>query len=475
MEKILSDLVSTINFVLWDYLLIYALLGIGLFFSIYLGVPQLTKLGAAFKSVFGGLFAKKDAADKDHKSLSQFQALAVAVSAQIGTGNVAGVATAITAGGPGAVFWMWFSAVLGMSTIFAEALLAQKYRVVSHGKYIGGPAFYITHGLTPKIGRSTARFLSGGFSIALIIALGFIGNATQSNSISSAVTVAFNIPPLAVGIGLAVLAGLIIVGGVDRIAKIAQFVVPFMAIIYIICAIVILFKFSSHIAPMFNHIFTAAFNPQAVLGGAAGIGMREAVRFGVARGLFSNEAGMGSTPHAHATADVQHPVQQGMAAFVGVFIDTLLVCTATALIILLTDADKLGLQGAAVTQQAFVIAFGSGGAQMLAVCLTFFAFTTIIGWYYFGESNIRFLFHGCHLAVYRTLVLLAIVLGTLGKVDVVWNLSDMFNGFMVIPNLIALFLLRKEIRAVYDDYLAQKKAGGALSYHYEFHEYHEQQ
>ena len=475
MEKILSDLVSTINFVLWDYLLIYALLGIGLFFSIYLGVPQLTKLGAAFKSVFGGLFAKKDAADKDHKSLSQFQALAVAVSAQIGTGNVAGVATAITAGGPGAIFWMWFSAVLGMSTIFAEALLAQKYRVVSHGKYIGGPAFYITHGLTPKIGRSAARFLSGGFSIALIIALGFIGNATQSNSISSAVTVAFNIPPLAVGIGLAVLAGLIIVGGVDRIAKITQFVVPFMAIIYIICAIVILFKFSSHIAPMFNHIFTAAFNPQAVLGGAAGIGMREAVRFGVARGLFSNEAGMGSTPHAHATADVQHPVQQGMAAFVGVFIDTLLVCTATALIILLTDADKLGLQGAAVTQQAFVIAFGSGGAQLLAVCLTFFAFTTIIGWYYFGESNIRFLFHGRHLAIYRTLVLLAIVLGTLGKVDVVWSLSDMFNGFMVIPNLIALFLLRKEIRAVYDDYLAQKKAGDALSYHYEFHEYHEQQ
>ena len=472
MEKILSDLVSTINFVLWDYLLIYALLGIGLFFSIYLGVPQLTKLGAAFKSVFGGLFAKKDAADKDHKSLSQFQALAVAVSAQIGTGNVAGVATAITAGGPGAVFWMWFSAVLGMSTIFAEALLAQKYRVVSHGKYIGGPAFYITHGLTPKIGRSAARFLSAGFSVALIIALGFIGNATQSNSISSAVTVAFNIPPLAVGIGLAVLAGLIIVGGVDRIAKIAQFVVPFMAIIYIICAIVILFKFSSHIAPMFNHIFTAAFNPQAVLGGAAGIGMREAVRFGVARGLFSNEAGMGSTPHAHATADVQHPVQQGMAAFVGVFIDTLLVCTATALIILLTDADQLGLQGAAVTQQAFVIAFGSGGAQLLAVCLTFFAFTTIIGWYYFGESNIRFLFHGRHLAVYRTLVLLAIVLG---KVDVVWSLSDMFNGFMVIPNLIALFLLRKEIRAVYDDYLAQKKVGGALSYHYEFHEYHEQQ
>ena len=475
MEEMLSALVGAVNLVLWDYLLIYALLGIGLFFTIYLGAPQVTKLGAGFKSVFGGLFAKKDPADKDHKSLSQFQALAVAVSAQIGTGNVAGVATAITAGGPGAVFWMWFSAVLGMSTIFAEALLAQKYRVVSHGKYIGGPAFYITHGLTPKIGRGAARFLSGFFSIALIIALGFIGNATQSNSIASAVTVAFDVPALAVGIGLAALAGLIIVGGVNRIANVAQFVVPFMAVIYIICAVVILFQFSDHISPMINHIFVAAFNPEAVLGGAAGIGMREAVRFGVARGLFSNEAGMGSTPHAHATADVNHPVQQGMAAFVGVFIDTILVCTATALIILLTDADKLGLQGAAVTQQAFVIAFGGFGSQLLAICLTFFAFTTIIGWYYFGASNIRFLFRGRHLGIYRTLVLAAIVLGTLGKVDLVWSLSDMFNGFMVIPNLIALFMLRKEIRAVYTDYLAQKKAGAGLSYQYEFHEFHDNQ
>jgi len=306
---------------------------------------------------------------------------------------------------------------------------------------------------------------------------GFIGkgpgNATQANSIASSVTIAFNVPALAVGITLAVLAGMIIVGGVNRIANIAQFVVPFMAIIYILCAVVILFEFSDHIVPMFNHIFTAAFNPEAVLGGAAGIGMREAVRYGVARGLFSNEAGMGSTPHAHATADVNHPVQQGLAAFIGVFIDTILVCTATALIILLTDANLSGEQGAAVTQFAFSKAFPGFGSQLLAVCLTFFAFTTIIGWYYFGESNIRFLFRGKHLGIYRALVLLAIVLGTLGKVDLVWSLSDMFNGFMVIPNLIALFLLRKEIRAVYDDYLAQKKAGKGLSYQYEFHEFHD--
>ena len=468
MENILSVLVGTVNRFLWDYLLIYALLGIGLFFTLYLGAPQILKFGAGFKSVFGGLFAKRD---KDDKSLSQFQALAVAISAQIGTGNVAGVATAITAGGPGAIFWMWVSAVLGMSTIFAEALLAQKYRVVSHGKYIGGPAFYITHGLTPKIGRGAARFLSGFFSIALIIALGFIGNATQANSIASAVNIAFGVPSLTVGIVLAVFTGMIVIGGVNRIANIAQFVVPFMAVVYILCAVVILFEFSDHIIPMLNHIFVSAFNPEAVLGGAAGIGMREAIRFGVARGLFSNEAGMGSTPHAHATADVKHPVQQGMAAFVGVF--TILVCTATALIILLTDANLSSGQGAAVTQFAFNKAFPGFGSQLLAVCLTFFAFTTIIGWYYFGESNIRFLFRGRHLGIYRALVLFAIVLGTLGKVDLVWSLSDMFNGFMVIPNLIALFLLRKEIRAIYDDYLAQEKSGQGLSYQYEFHEFHD--
>ena len=345
--------------------------------------------------------------------------------------------------------------------------------MISHGKYIGGPAFYITHGLTKKIGRGKARFLSGFFSIALIIALGFIGNATQANSIAGAVHIAFGLPEIAVGLVLAAAAGAIFIGGINRIANFAQFVVPFMAVIYILCALVILFQYADYAGAMMRHIFQAAFDPQAVLGGAAGIGMKEAVRYGVARGLFSNEAGMGSTPHAHATANVAHPALQGMAAFVGVFIDTILVCTATALIILLTEANTLGLNGAAVTQQAFSMAFGGWGAGLLAVCLTFFAFTTIIGWYYFGESNVRFLFKGRFLNGYRALVLLAIVLGTLGKVDLVWALSDMFNGFMVIPNLIALFLLRGEIKAVYDDYLAKVRAGKAVDYDYEVHEYHD--
>lgn len=466
----MENIINSINAFLWDYLLIYALLGIGLFFTVYLGAPQITKMGAGFKSVFGGLFRKKE---KNEHALSQFQALAVAISAQIGTGNVAGVATAITAGGAGAIFWMWVSAILGMSTIFAEAILAQKYRVLADGKYIGGPAFYIIHGLSKIIGNGKARFLSGVFSIALIIALGFIGNATQANSIAGAVNMAFGVPNVLIGIVLAVLAGLIFIGGIKRIANVAQFVVPFMALVYLVCAIVILFMFSEHIGSMVAHIFKAAFTPDAALGGAAGIGVREAIRFGVARGLFSNEAGMGSTPHAHATAHVAHPVLQGMAAFVGVCIDTLLVCTATALIILLTDANLAGFKGVAVTQHAFTLALGGAGAGILAVCLTFFAFTTIIGWYYFGETNIRFLFKNKFLNVYRALVLLAIVLGTLGKVDFVWTLSDLFNGFMVIPNLIALFLLRKEVKAVYADYLQQKQLGKPISYQYEVHEYHE--
>lgn len=457
MEALLEKVVGAVNTVLWDYLLIYALVGIGLFFTIYLGAPQLTRFGKAFATVFGGIFNRKKTQDaQDSQLLSQFQALAVAVSAQIGTGNVAGVATAIVAGGPGAIFWMWLSAFFGMATIFAEAVLAQKYRVLSGGKYIGGPAFYITHGLGPRIGVSAARALAGFFAVAIIIALGFIGNATQSNSITSAIVVAFHLPPLATGIAIAAFVGMIVWGGVNRIAQFAQLVVPLMAVVYIICALVILFMFSEHIPAMIRQIVVGAFDPAALGGGLAGITVREAIRFGVARGLFSNEAGMGSTPHAHATAQVRHPVQQGMAAFVGVFVDTMLVCTATALAILVTDANLLGLKGAAVTQEAFNIAFGGFGQKLLAVCLTFFAFTTIIGWYYFGESNIRYLFKNKYLNIYRMLVLMAVVLGALGKVDLVWSLSDMFNGFMVIPNLIALFLLRHDVRALVDDYLQRK-------------------
>lgn len=464
----LETIVTAINDVLWGYILMYALVGIGIFFTIYLGAPQFIRFGPACRQVFGRLYkGHKPEGSNNEKSISSFQALAVAISAQVGTGNVAGVATAIMAGGPGAIFWMWLSAMFGMATIFSEAILAQHYREDIKGQFIGGPAFYISKGLKNIIGSNSANFLAYFFSIAIIIALGFIGCMVQSNSIASSVNSAFGFEPIYIGISIALLAGLIFIGGIQRIATFAQLVVPFMALLYILCAIAILFKFSDHIMPTLQYIFEGAFNPSAIGGGALGITMKEAIRFGVARGLFSNEAGMGSTPHAHATALVLHPVLQGFVAFFGVFFDTIIICTATALIILLTGSHELGLSGALITQQAFATAFGDIGPAIIAICLTFFAFTTVVGWYYFGESNIRFLFKQKNIAIhiYRIIVLVFIVLGSAGKVDFVWNLSDMFNGIMVIPNLIALILLRKEIKSILKHY-DESRQDGPPSYEY---------
>lgn len=462
----LQTIVNNINDILWGYVLIYALVGIGIFFTIYLGFPQFIRFGPAVRQVFGKLYKNKPT-DRDGKSISSFQALAVAISAQVGTGNIAGVATAIMAGGPGAIFWMWISALGGMGTIFAEAILAQRYREEVQGKFIGGPAFYISKGLSQVIGSGLSKFLAGFFAIAIIIALGFIGNMVQSNSIASAVNNAFAIEPIYVGIGLAIVAGMIFIGGIQRIAHVAQLVVPAMAAIYILCTIAILYLYHDQIIPTLHNIVIGAFDPQAIGGGILGVGMKEAVRFGVARGLFSNEAGMGSTPHAHATALVAHPVLQGFTAFIGVFVDTMVICTSTALIILLTGANNSDQTGALITQLAFKNAFGDIGPALIAICLTFFAFTTIIGWYYFGESNIRYLFKGnVAVNIYRILVLLFIVLGTLGKVGLVWDLSDLFNGIMVIPNLIALIFLRKQVKKILHDY-DERRQDGVPYYDYE--------
>lgn len=472
-EHFLSDLlmywsqfVDSVNEVLWGSVLMYGLVAVGLFFTIYLGAPQFIRFGPAVRQVFGKLY-KYQHTDRDGKSISSFQALAVAISAQVGTGNVAGVATAIMAGGPGAIFWMWLSALFGMSTIFAEAVLAQKYRVEVSGKFIGGPAFYISRGLQKYIGQTNAKIFAGIFAVIVIISVGFIGSMAQSNSIATAVNNAFGISPVVCGVLIALFAGAIFIGGIHRIARFAQLIVPMMAAVYILCAIVILFLFAEHILPMIQHIVIGAFNPQALGGGLLGVTMKEAVRFGVARGLFSNEAGMGTTPHAHATALVAHPVLQGFTAFIGVFVDTILVCTSTALIILLTGADQLGLDGAMVTQEAFHIAFGAIGPKIIAICLTFFAFTTVISWYYFGESNVRYLFKSnAVLYTYRALVLVFIVLGTLGTVDLIWSMIDMFNGIMVLPNLIALIILHKEVKGILRDY-DKKRQDGIPLYDYD--------
>ncbi|HHX68542.1 MAG: sodium:alanine symporter family protein [Miniphocaeibacter sp.] len=458
MEKF-DSIVNLINGTLRDRILIYLLPFVGIIFTLYLLFPQIVRFPAAIKQTFGGLFDKEaNAKRKAAGEISSFQALAVAIAAQVGTGNVAGVATAIMAGGPGAIFWMWAAALVGMATIFAEAVLAQKYRTKDKdGNLVGGPAYYLSQGFKNKGLGGLGKFLAAFFALAIVFALGFVGNMTQSNSIATVINNAFNIPLLVVGIAVAIFAGLVFIGGIKRIANFAEMVVPVMAIVYIGLAIIVMIKFRSQVGSVFSLIFSEAFKAKAVAGGAIGVTMKEAIRFGVSRGLFSNEAGMGSTPQAHATANVKHPAEQGLTGMIGVFIDTGLVCTATAVVVLITKAHEIGaakgLDGALVTQEAFGIAFPGWGVQALAICLTFFAFTTVIGWYYFGETNIKYLFGENGLWPYRIIVIAFIIIGSLFKdIGLVWDIADMVNAIMVIPNLLGLLFLHKEVKGILKDY-----------------------
>lgn len=445
----LNHIILILNSYLSDIILIVLLLGSGLFFTIKLGGIQFKNMALAFKLTF------KDVFKKNKHGISSFSALAVSLAAQVGTGNVAGVATAIISGGPGAIFWMWLSSILGMATIFAEAVLAQLFREKDeNGNYYGGPSFYIKKGLGKKY-PTLSKILAASFSLFIIMALGFIGNMVQANSIATSVEASFKVPVILTGIIIAIFTSFIFIGGIKRIAKFSHLVVPFMAIIYLILAIVILFRFHENIIPTIKLIFYSAFNPKAALGGGLGITLKKAISKGVGRGLFSNEAGMGSTPHAHATAHTIHPAVQGFSAMVGVFVDTILVCSATAFIILLTNAEKSNLDGALVTQKAFVSAFGPFGGYILTICLVFFAFSTIVGWYYFGETNVIYLFGKEKLIIYRILVMLFIIIGSFTSIKLVWNMADLFNSLMVIPNVIGLILLHKHVVSSYKDYTKQ--------------------
>jgi AGCS family alanine or glycine:cation symporter len=438
------DVVRGINNILWSYVLIFLLCGTGIYFTFRLNFVQIRKFGAVCRNAFGGLTLFGERAGKE--GMSSFQSLATAIAAQVGTGNLAGAATAIASGGPGAIFWMWISAFFGMSTIFSEAVLAQTYKEKDvDGQIVGGPAYYISRGFGSK---GLAVF----FAIAIIIALGFIGNMVQSNSISDAFQTAFNLPALYVGIAIAILAGLIFFGGISRIASFTEKAVPIMALMYLIGGVIVLVMNADAILPAIKMIFYGAFNPKAATGGIIGVGVKEAVRYGVARGLFSNEAGMGSTPHAHAVAKVNHPAQQGLVAIMGVFIDTFIVLNITAFVILTTGVLDGKTTGIALTQAGFTQAFGGFGNAFVAICLLFFAFSTIIGWYFFGEANIRYLFGIKGLTPYRILVMIFIVIGSTMKVDLVWELADTFNGLMVIPNLIAVLGLAKVVSKALDDY-----------------------
>lgn len=442
----LNQLVNDANSVLWGvFFLIPLLCGTGIFYTFKLRFVQIRKFGLAARFLLGGasLFGKR----ADKSGMSSFQALATAVAAQVGTGNVAGTATALVAGGPGSLFWLWVAAFFGMATIFAEAVLAQTYRTKdSHGHTVGGPAYYITLGMGEKW-RPLAVF----FSIAIIIALGCIGNMVQSNSIANAMQTAFSMPAFVTGGICALLAGVVFFGGVGRIASVTEKIVPFMAAVYLIGGCYVIGTHLGEVIPVFKLIFQAAFDPESVMGGALGLTVAKAMQFGVARGLFSNEAGMGSTPHAHAVARVEHPAEQGLVAMFGVF-TTVVIVTFTGIVILVTGVLDFKTTGIALTQQAYTVGLGSVGMSFVAVCLFFFAFSTIIGWYFFGEQNVRFLFKGRGVMGYRLLVCGFIVLGATLKVDLVWALADMFNALMVIPNLIALIALHKVVGNTLDDF-----------------------
>ena len=443
------DIVKAFNELLWNHFLMYALLGVGIFYTVYLGFPQIRHLNLAFKYAFGPVFKKKNPGEN---KVSSFQALATAVAAQVGTGNIGGVATAIATGGMGTIFWMWLSALLGMSTIFSEAVLAQKYKKEYHGETVGGSAYYLYYGLGSK-------WLAVFFSIAIVFALGCVGNMVQANSISIALTNAFHISPYIVGFVLAAVVAVVIIGGQRRIISLAELLVPFMAVVYIIGSLVIIFMFADHLPYVFCTIFHDAFSMEAAGGGAAGTVMKYAIRYGVARGLFSNEAGMGSTPHAHALADVKDPSEQGFVAMAGVFVDTVLICSSTAFVIMLTGSfENTSLKSVAITQAGFETAFGESGIIFLAVSLLFFAFTTIIGWYMFAEMNIKFMFGKKGVKPFRGVVVGCIFVGCLFAADIVWELADTFNGLMVIPNLVGIVLLAPQVKEIYRNFLTRRKA-----------------
>ena len=458
-ESALFPIVTKINEYLSNYILVFLLLGVGLWYSIKTRFVQVRCFKEGWNSVFGNLSLR----GKKHDSgMSSFQALATAIAAQVGTGNIVGASGAILTGGPGAIFWMWIIAFLGMATIYAEATLAQETRIVEKdGNVKGGPVYYITTAFKGGFGK----FLAGFFAVAITLALGFFGCMVQSNSIGSTMQTAFGVPSWIVGIVLVAICAFIFLGGVQRLASVTEKVVPIMAAIFLLGGLIVLIVRIKYVPATIGMIFKYAFQPQAIIGGGFGYAIKTAISQGAKRGLFSNEAGMGSTPHAHALANVDCPHDQGVVAMIGVFIDTFVVLTLNALVIISTlytadgplasgyVGDVTGVLGKAnLAQTAFGVVFGeSAGNMFVAVCLFFFAFSTILSWNLFGKINVSYLFGKKSTVVYTVLALVFIFLGTMMSNDLVWELSDMFNNLMVIPNAVALFALTSLVVKHADD------------------------
>ena len=453
LDSVLYPIVCDINTYLSNYILVFLLIGVGLWYSIRTRFVQVRCFGEGMRKVFGNLSLN----GKKHDSgMSSFQALATAIAAQVGTGNIVGASGAILTGGPGAIFWMWVIAFFGMATIYAEATLAIETRVKNKdGSIHGGPVYYITTAFKGGFGKFLATF----FAIAIILALGFMGCMVQSNSIGECFQTAFGIPSWIVGVVLVIICGIIFLGGVQRLAAVTEKVVPIMAAIFLLGGLMVVAVRIKYIPATFGMIFKYAFEPQAIVGGTFGYAIKQAVSQGAKRGLFSNEAGMGSTPHAHAQANVATPHDQGVVAMVGVFIDTFVVLTLNALVIICTLYTADGplangyvgdvtsvLSKTNLAQTAFGSVMGAGlGAKFVAICLFFFAFSTVLSWNLFGKINAIWLFGRKNAktctVIYTLIALVFILLGTMMSNDLVWELTDMFNNLMVIPNAIALFAL----------------------------------
>ena len=431
MEQI-TNFVGWLNGIVWGVPMLVLILGVGVYLTMGLRLYSIIKIPLGFAMLWSGRIPGKEKGE-----ISPFNALMTSLSATIGTGNIAGVATAIFLGGPGAIFWMWMTALVGMATKYAEAVCAVKYRETDErGKHVGGPMYYIKNGLGPKW-----QWLAVLFALFAGVAGFGIGNMVQSNSIAAALQTNFAVPEFVTGVILMVLVGAVLLGGLQRISSVAGALVPVMAIAYIAASTIVLAINADQIPTAFGLIFTHAFSPTAATGGFAGAAVWMAIRFGVARGVFSNEAGLGSAPIAHAAAQTKGPVSQGLVAMLGTFIDTLIVCTFTALAILTTDVWTSGATGAALTSAAFDSALPGLGGPIIAVSLTVFAFTTILGWSYYCERSLQFLFGPMIIKPFRALWSVAAFVGTTLKLSFVWLLADTLNAMMAIPNLIALALL----------------------------------
>ena len=446
-----ESFISSINALVWGPPMLVMLLGVGLSLSIGLKLMPVLKLRAGFQLMWKG----RTGAESEGE-IPPFQALMTALSATVGTGNIAGVATAVFLGGPGALFWMWLTALVGMATKYSEAVLAVRFREVDErGAYTGGPMYYIRNGLGKKW-----AWLGVLFAIFAAVAAFGIGNTVQANSVADVLETNFNLPHWVTGLVLMVLVGLVLIGGIKRIGQVASTLVPSMAIAYILVGLMVLAINAEQIPNAIAMVFTHAFSPVAAEGGFAGAAVWAAVRFGVARGIFSNEAGLGSAPIAHAAAQTKNPINQGMVAMLGTFIDTIIVCSITGLVIISSGAWTSGETGAALTSLAFETGLPGFGNYVVAISLAIFAFTTIIGWSFYGERCIEFLFGVKAIVPYRVIWILAIPVGATINLGLIWLIADTLNAMMALPNLVALLLLSPVVFKLTREHFEKERSVG---------------